>query len=68
MSEWKSLGEVCDFSKDKVAISVLDLGNYISTENLLPNKGGVTEAASLPKIVTTTSFNVGDILISNIRP
>lgn len=68
MSEWKSLGEVCDFSKDKVAVSVLDLENYISTENLLPNKGGVTEAASLPKIVTTTSFNVGDILISNIRP
>ena len=70
MSEWKNfcLGDVCDFSKDKVAVSTLDLGNYISTENLLPNKGGVTEAASLPKVVTTTSFDVGDILISNIRP
>ena len=46
MSEWKnfSLGEVCNFSKDKVAVSMLDLGNYISTENLLPNKGGVTES------------------------
>lgn len=70
MSEWKSfcLGDVCDFSKDKVAVSTLNLRNYISTENLLQNKGGVTEAASLPKIVTTTSFDVGDILVSNIRP
>lgn len=70
MSEWKSfcLGDVCDFSKDKVAVSALNLRNYISTENLLPNKGGVTEAASLPKVVTTTSFDVDDILISNIRP
>lgn len=62
------LGDVATFSKDKVAVSALDLGNYISTENLLPNKGGVMKAASLPKVVKTTAFNVGDILISNIRP
>ena len=70
MSEWKNfcLGDVCNFSKDKVEVSKLGLGNYISTENLLPNKGGITEAASLPKVSTTISFDVGDILISNIRP
>lgn len=69
MSDWEnfSLGDVCNFSTDKIEVSKLDLGNYISTENLLPNKGGITEAASLPKVVTTTAFDVGDILISNIR-
>lgn len=70
MNEWKnfSLGDVCNFSTDKIEVSKLDLKNYISTENLLPNKGGITEAAALPKVVTTTAFDVGDILISNIRP
>ena len=70
MGKWKSycLGDVCDFSRDKVAVSTLNLRTYISTENLLQNKGGVTEAASLPKVEATASFDVGDILISNIRP
>ena len=70
MGKWKSycLRDVCDFSRDKVAVSTLNLRTYISTENLLQNKGGVTEAASLPKVEATASFDVGDILISNIRP
>lgn len=70
MSDWKkfSLGDVCYFAKDKIEVYKLDLGNYISTENLLPNKDGIMESASLPKVVTTTAFDVGDILISNIRP
>ncbi len=51
MSEWGnfSLGDVCNFSKDKVAVSTLNLRNYISTENLLQNKGGVIEARPFPK-------------------
>lgn len=42
--------------------------NYVSTENLLPNKGGLIEANSLPTAMLTQSYKAGDILISNIRP
>lgn len=32
------LADVCDFSKDKIAVSELSVGNYFSTENMLPDK------------------------------
>ena len=38
------------------------------TENMLPEKAGVTEASSLPTTAQTTACHVGDTLISNIRP
>ncbi|MFR5981437.1 MAG: restriction endonuclease subunit S [Alistipes shahii] len=41
--------------------------NYISTENMLPNKGGISESTIIPP-GTTTEYKIGDILISNIRP
>ena len=34
---------------------------YISTENMLPNKGGITRASSLPTIAQTQSFSAGDV-------
>ena len=35
---------------------------------MLPNKRGITEAASLPSSIQTQKFKRGDILVSNIRP
>ncbi|WP_330583141.1 restriction endonuclease subunit S [Lachnospira eligens] len=49
-------------------MSKLTLKTYISTENMLPNKGGVTEASSLPTVQLTQEYKKGDILVSNIRP
>ena len=34
----------------------------------MPNKAGITVAASIPKVRHTKAFNVGDVLVSNIRP
>lgn len=62
------LSDVCTFSEEKISVACLDKMNYISTDNLLPNKGGIAKADTLPKIATTSSFVAGDILISNIRP
>ena len=42
------LSDICDFRKGKVDVSKLTLKTYISTENMLPNKGGITDASSLP--------------------
>lgn len=62
------LADICQYSKEKVAVSSLDLDCYYSTENMLPGKAGATQAASLPTTAHTIKCNVGNVLISNIRP
>ena len=62
------LGNACKFVEEKIPVSNLDKTNYISTENLLPNKGGITFANSLPPSEITKKFCSDDVLISNIRP
>ena len=63
-----NLSDICDYAKGKVDVTVLDKETYISTENIMPNKGGVTRASSLPTVIQTQSFSAGDVLVSNIRP
>ena len=62
------LSDICEYAKGKVDVASLNNKTYVSTENMLPNKGGITQSASLPNIVQTQSFSVGDVLVSNIRP
>ncbi len=62
------LADICQYSKEKIAVSSLDLDSYYSTENMLPGKAGATQAASLPTTMQTTKCSVGDVLVSNIRP
>lgn len=62
------LSDICSYSKDRVAVSDLDVSTYLSTENMLPRKAGSTEATSLPTMPQTTACHKGDTLISNIRP
>lgn len=68
MKNKMNLSLYCEYRKEKVNISDLNLNNYISTENMLSNKGGVKYASSLPMIDKAQKFKKGDILISNIRP
>lgn len=62
------LAGICDYSRDKVAVSTLTPSTYYSTENMLTEKAGAVEASSLPTVAQTTKCAVGDVLISNIRP
>ena len=63
-----SLSDICDYAKSKIDVALLDEDTYISTENMMPNKGGITRASSLPTVAQTQSFFAGDVLVSNIRP
>lgn len=63
-----NLSNICDYVKGKIDVAVLDEDKYISTENMMPNKGGITRAASLPTVIQTQAFLPGDVLVSNIRP
>ncbi|MDV7494536.1 restriction endonuclease subunit S [Acinetobacter baumannii] len=69
MSEWKAclLKDLCDFISTKTSITNATLQNYVSTENMLPNFGGVVNADKLPSGNTINSFQRGDVLFSNIR-
>lgn len=62
------LSDICYYVKGKINISELYNSTYISTENMLPEKGGVTEASVLPTMIQTQIYENGDVLVSNIRP
>ena len=68
-NNWRKvkLSEICFYAKEKIDITSLNKENYISTENMLPNKNGITFATTLPNLNTTQSFNINDVLVSNIR-
>ena len=61
------LKDICQYVSERVAVATLTKGNYISTENMLPDRGGIVTASGLPS-GNAIAFSVGDILVSNIRP
>lgn len=67
MSKFIELSETIKFVNERIETKELNLKNYISTENMQPNKGGITNAIKLPPAKTTTRYKKEDILISNIR-
>ncbi|MEC5345290.1 restriction endonuclease subunit S, partial [Brenneria populi] len=62
------LSDLCDFADGRVVVAGLDLDTYISTENMLSNKEGITRSAGLPSISQTQAYQAKDVLLSNIRP
>jgi len=68
--EWicAPLQKCAEFISEKQSIGRLTLHSYISTENLLPDYGGVVDAMKLPSVNSATGFLRNDVLISNIRP
>lgn len=62
------LGLIATYCSDRMPTSELTLENYISTENMLAEKKGICTAAKLPTVKTTSSYQSGNVLVSNIRP
>lgn len=62
------LEKCCYYSEDRISVSEISKKEYISTENMLPDKTGICEATNLPSVEYTSSFQKNDILVSNIRP
>ena len=75
LSDWIStypcrtykLSDICKYANAKCETGNLTPQNYISTENMLPNKKGIVEASNIPT-GKATWYKVDDILIANIRP
>lgn len=68
--EWKSvfLEDVAEFQKKRISSDLLNNSNYISTENILQNFGGVQNSISIPANTNVIEYQKGDVLLSNIRP
>lgn len=62
------LSDVSSLVLDKINIDDLNHENYISTQNMIPNRGGIKSADKLPSTNSVRKFLKNDILISNIRP
>ena len=62
------LSSICEFVNGKICLDELNESTYISTENMLPNRGGITKASSLPSTTYSRLFLKEDVLVSNIRP
>ena len=62
------LSQLVNYSNDKINSSLLTKLNYISTENMLPNIGGIIKSSNVPLNTNVCKFTKDNILLSNIRP
>lgn len=63
-----TLRDYGEYVSDRIGTETLDTGNYVTTDSMLPDKGGISRAKTVPSGANAVSFQPGDILISNIRP
>ena len=66
--EWHPLGEVAEYSQSRIENSELSEESFIGVDNLLPDRKGKTVSNYVPTKGLSTRYQVGDVLIGNIRP
>ncbi|ETK07845.1 hypothetical protein T231_15300 [Tannerella sp. oral taxon BU063 isolate Cell 6/7/9] len=63
------LSEIATLVEDKISSNSISLGDYVTTDSLLPNKEGKNIATNLPPVACSlTHYQKGDVLVANIRP
>lgn len=62
------LGDLCFFVHETCDCSFVDPETYVSTDSMLPDKAGITQAESIPSTGTVSKYQPKDVLLSNIRP
>ncbi len=63
---YKRLCDCADYRNERTA--QIDYETYITTDNMIPNRGGISTVESLPDTKAVCKYLEGDILLSNIRP
>ena len=64
----KQLKDIAIYVSDKIDTKSMNILDYISTDNMLPERGGIIPCATKPKASRVTQYLPGDVLVSNIRP
>ena len=62
------LKNISFYVSEKIKVNSISYKDYISTENMIPNKGGVDVAEELPTASSVSMYQKDDVLVSNIRP
>ena len=63
------LSEIATLVEDKISSNSISLGDYVTTDSLLPNKEGKNIATNLPPVACSlTHYQKGNVLVANIRP
>ncbi|MGQ2914563.1 restriction endonuclease subunit S [Microbacterium aurantiacum] len=63
-----ALSELADYSSTRVNAADLDETSFVGVDNLVADKGGRVDASYLPNTARLTAYELGDILLGNIRP
>ncbi|MDE5619607.1 MAG: restriction endonuclease subunit S [Ruminococcus sp.] len=66
--KYTKLSDIASYSKIRISADKLNKSNYISVENLLPDKAGKINAKAVPKEYNFIYYPFDTILIGNIRP
>jgi len=68
--EWNRaiLSDIAEYDIRRIHKKDLTIKTYFSTENMLPDRGGVEAASSLPETDEVPRCDAGAVLVSNIRP
>lgn len=66
--EVESLGDVTDYVTTTASKSSIELESYVTTENMVKGRLGVTPYAGDAPASAGTAYRRGDTLVSNIRP
>ena len=64
----EKLGVVAPYVSRKIAYSSIVPSCYVTTANMLKNRGGVVPYDDVPVVGNVTEYKKGDVLVSNIRP
>ena len=62
------VSEIAVQIRGRIPASAIRAEDYVSTDNMRPNFGGIATSSSMPQSGNVTAYQVGDILLSNIRP
>lgn len=64
--EYRKLSNCAEFRSERT--TKINVKTYITTENMIKDKGGITVPDTLPELKTAPAYKPSDILLSNIRP
>jgi type I restriction enzyme S subunit len=69
MGKVVQLSKVAKYSKKRIDAEKVSLENFVTIDNILQNKAGITTATNLPPSTNAMpAYEAGHILVGNIRP
>lgn len=62
------LGAIAPYVTERTTLAEISVADFVTTANMLKDKGGIKPYDGVPQISSVTKFLAGDVLVSNIAP